>query len=221
MAAPHVSRHMRASHPGAPPATSTEMEDDDSDPPRQQRRPGAEPKIRKCEHCAQTLHSIAGMVHHIRERRAAARRARAMDENGAKRCTPTNSTAHARDMCGVSCIRLGGLAQHRCRKHDESAAYGTTEFSRLRCGESPHHIMECCGWRRPRAKHGVQAGASEGPGLRLADFLLERMRHAPRPPPITCTTAATALGQDPGRGPPESRRAVHGSVGLAPMTGHL
>ncbi|CAG9569031.1 hypothetical_protein [Leishmania major strain Friedlin] len=59
------------------------------------------------------------------------------------------------------------------------------------------------------ARHA--GGVPEGPGLGLADLLLERTWHAPGPPPITGTTDATALGQDPGRGPPGSRRAVRPS----------
>lgn len=152
------------------------------------------------------------MVYHIRARRAAGGSARAMTENGAKRCTPISATVRVCDMCGISCIQPGGLMRHGCGKHDERAVKGTTAFFRLRCGESPHHIMVCCGWRRPKAKHGVQAGVSEGPGLRLAGFLLERMRHAPEPHPLLpARQTPPALGQDPGRDPPGSRRAVHPS----------
>lgn len=114
-----------------------------------------------------------------------------------------SAKAHACETCGVSYIRPRELRRHRCRVHGESTPKHTAEFTRRRCGELPPQIMKC---RRDskwlREKYGIQPGCrtSEGPGLRLADFLAELIRHAPRPAPVTRTTDATtcALQPDPG-----------------------
>lgn len=86
---------------------------------------------------------------------------------------------------------------------------------RLQCGESPHHLIEPCSLKRRSTNHCTQAGCwiSESPDLRPVRFFLRLIRHARSPLPVTCTADATAsaLEQDPGRGPFGSRCAVHPS----------
>lgn len=89
----------------------------------------------------------------------------------------------------------GELMMRRCRNDDENTPRYTVEPTRPRCGESPQHIMDCSGLRRVREMHGIQGGCrvSEGPNLRLANFLLGPMRQAPGLPPTPRTTDAHRL----------------------------
>ncbi|TPP55646.1 hypothetical protein CGC20_11200 [Leishmania donovani] len=102
-------------------------------------------------------------------------------------------------MRGISYVRRGELVRRRRRKR----------------GETWDTLAEC--------------GVFEGPDPRLADFLPELIRHAPRPPPVDRTTDATAsaLEQDAECGSPGSGHAQQQGAALssshdaAPLQPHL
>lgn len=93
--------------------------------------------------------------------------------------------------------------------------FRTTSSSPQDSGETPRHVMECHRLKGLRVKHAVQAGrrVPETPVLQLASFLLELIRHAPRPHPATrrIDASASVLERDFERGLLGLGHAVHPS----------
>lgn len=166
MATISLSRHMRATHPDT--HTPHDMGVNGrcgQRALRQQRCPETGPAIQWWAHCTHAPSSTAGTMYDIPTRHAEARRARVIDETGVEKSMLASPTVQEREMRGTSHIWSGGLTGHRCEKHGESTPNHTIGPSRLPCGESPRHAMECRGLKRPprEAQHTGRAPGLRGP----------------------------------------------------------
>ncbi|KAL7698224.1 hypothetical protein NQL31_003764 [Lotmaria passim] len=148
-----------------------------------QQLPSTGPKIQHCPRCEHALSTIPGIIYHVRTHHPNATRLQVLEGENKKKWVPMRPRIHICLECCRAFITPNGLLRHRMVKHGLRAPRPLEMFIRLTCEETPDHLLVCPGLQALREKHDTETphGAEAVADVKLANFLLEMVRHIPRP----------------------------------------